>query len=109
MTKSELRKKLRERRGAIPADKKKEFDSAIVGHILRSELFRNASMILLYAPVGSEVSLIELWRTARDMGKPVAFPRCDTETETMQFYLLRPDAKLIKNGKKTWERLRVIL
>ena len=98
MTKNELRKKLRERRGAIPAEKKKQFDRAIVEHIGRTELFQKASMILLYAPVGSEVSLIDLWRLARDMGKPVAFPRCDTATETMQFYLLRPEKRLIRNG-----------
>lgn len=98
MTKTELRKKLRERRNAIPADRKKQYDRAIVSHILRSELFQRASTVLLYAPVGSEVSLVELWRVARDMGKSVAFPRCDTKTETMQFYLLRPDCRLIRNG-----------
>lgn len=98
MTKNELRKKLRERRGAIPADRKKQYDQAIVDHVMRSELFQHASMVLLYAPVGSEVSIVELRRLCRDMGKPVAFPRCDTETETMQFYLLRPEDKLRKSG-----------
>ena len=94
MTKAELRIKLKERRAAIPADKKKEFDSAIVSHIIRSELFQKASMILLYVPVGSEASVLELARTARSMGKPIAFPRCDTENETMEFYLLSSDARL---------------
>ncbi len=98
MTKAELRKKLRERRGAIPAEQKQQFDHAIVGHIVRSELFQKASMILLYAPVGSEVSVLELWSLARKMGKPVAFPRCDTETETMQFYVMTPDARLKRHG-----------
>lgn len=98
MTKAELRKTLRERRGAIPADQKRQFDRAIVGHILRSELFQKASMVFLYAPVGSEVSLLELWKLARDMGKPIAFPKCDTETNTMQFHLLNPDARLRRSG-----------
>ena len=98
MTKAELRKKLRERRGAIPADQKKQYDRAIVDHVMRSELFQRASMVLLYAPVGSEVSLTELRRLCRDMGKPVAFPRCDVQTETMQFYIVRPEDKLRKNG-----------
>ncbi|MBE6590312.1 MAG: 5-formyltetrahydrofolate cyclo-ligase [Ruminococcaceae bacterium] len=94
MTKKELRSKLRERRGAIPPEQKKEFDSAILSHIVRSELFQKASMILLYVPIESEVSLLELSRTARSMGKPIAFPRCNTETETMEFYTLLPEARL---------------
>ncbi len=94
MTKAELRLKLKEKRASIPMEKKKEFDSAILSHIIRSELFQKASMILLYVPVGSEISVLELARTARSMGKPIAFPRCDTESETMEFYMLLPEARL---------------
>lgn len=98
MTKAELRSKLKEKRASIPADKKKEFDGAILSHIIRSELFQKASMILLYAPVGSEVSLLELVHTARSMGKPVAFPRCDTAKETMKFYMLAPESHLVSGA-----------
>ncbi len=98
MTKKELRSKLREKRSSIPEEQKKQFDSAILSHILRTELFQKASMILLYVPVEGEVALLELARTARSMGKAIAFPRCDTETETMEFYTLLPESRLVSGA-----------
>ena len=94
MTKQELRKHLKERRAAIDTAQKKEYDTAIVGHITASALFRDASMLLLYVPMEGEIALLPVARAARSMGKPIAFPRCNKETNTMSFYVLTPDARL---------------
>lgn len=94
MTKQDARRHLKERRAAIVAEQKKEYDAAIVEHILASALFRDASMLLLYVPTEGEIALLPLARAARSRGIPIAFPRCNTETTTMEFYILEPDARL---------------
>lgn len=94
MTKDELRKALKEKRASIPPEEKKELDQAIIGQILASEAYQNADILLLYAPIQSEINLLPLVRSARKDGKSVAFPRCDAEQGTMQFYLLLEDARL---------------
>lgn len=94
MDRSTLRTALKERRAAIPQEEKTALDRAIVGHIAKSALFKRATAILLYAPIGSEINLLPLVRLAQKQGKKVAFPRCDKETKTMRFYELLPDAKL---------------
>ncbi len=78
----------------IAPDHKKEMDAAIVRHIAESEAFKNASMVLLYAPMPEEINLLPLARLARRMGKPIAFPKCDKESNTMRFYILTEDARL---------------
>ncbi len=95
MTKQELRAAIRAKRDAIPPEVKKQADAEIVARIAASEVFANASAVLLYAPHGSEINLLPLVRICREQGKPVAFPRCNTADCTMQFFVLEPDARLI--------------
>ncbi len=94
MTKQELRTTLKQRRAAIPPEQRRQMDAAIVQAIAESAAFRHASALLLYAPTRDEVNLLPLVRLARERGIPVAFPRCDTVSTTMQFYLLEPSARL---------------
>ena len=94
MTKDELRKTLKEKRASISQEEKKELDQAIIGQILSSEAYKNADIVLLYAPIQSEINLLPLVRAARKDGKAVAFPRCNTEQSSMQFYLLLEEARL---------------
>ena len=94
MTKNELRKLLKARRASISADEKKELDRAIVDRILLSDAYQNADVLLLFAPLSGEVNLLPLVRAARRDGKQVAFPRCDTETNAMTFFILLPEHRL---------------
>lgn len=94
MTKQEVRRLLKEKRATVSEENQKEWSRAICTHLEASELFQNASMLLLYAPMPGEVSLLYLARAARERGIPIAFPRCDTEKNTMNFYILTPDARL---------------
>ncbi|MBQ8214375.1 MAG: 5-formyltetrahydrofolate cyclo-ligase [Clostridia bacterium] len=95
MEKQELRAQLKEKRNSISPEEKKRMDRAIVERIAASREFRDASAVLLYAPYGSEIDLLPLVRLSRKIGKTVAFPRCDTASNTMQFYILEPDARLV--------------
>ena len=103
MSKQELRAFLKERRASIPTEEKKSYDQRIVETIADMPAFRKASAVLLYAPCGTEIDLIPLVRVARRLGKTVAFPRCDTETTTMQFFVLTPEARLVKGGYGIFE------
>lgn len=92
--KSQLRASLTQQRNRISPEKKKQLDRAIVEKILHSSLFRNATAVFLYAPIRGEINLLPLARAAQARGKRVAFPRCDPETEQMQFFELLPNQKL---------------
>ena len=98
MTKQELRAALKERRAAIPAEQRREMDARIVANFAASEVFLRASALLVYAPLEGEINLLPLVRIARERGIPVAFPRCDVETNTMQFYELLPTARLTEGA-----------
>lgn len=95
MTKQELRAYFRQKRQELDPAKKTEMDKAIVDRIAASPWFRRAGTILLYAPVKGEIDLVPLLRAARRAGKQVGFPRCDAETNTMQFFALLPGQKLV--------------
>ncbi len=94
ITKEQLRARLKERRAAIAPEERASMSRAIVQAILRSELYQKADTLLLFAPLPGEVDLLPLVQFARKDGKGIAFPRCDTEKEIMQFYLLEPGARL---------------
>ena len=94
MNKDELRERLKARRAEATEEERKKTDEAIVRALLASSPYQRADAVLLYAPIRGEVDLIPLARRARAEGKTVAFPRCDTESKTMRFHILTPDARL---------------
>ena len=98
MTKQQLRAALKKRRAEIPTDERREMDARIVANLAASEIFQNASALLVYAPLEGEINLLPLVRIARERGIPVAFPRCDVETNTMRFYCLLPTARLTEGA-----------
>lgn len=89
-----LRQALKQKRAALDPQRTKEWSTAIVDHIARSPLFASADLLLLYAPKGSEPDLLPLVAIARKNNVPVAFPVSVTETTTLQFRILAPDARL---------------
>ena len=84
-TKQTLRRELLAARDAMPEAERKELDRAILAHALRLRCMRDASAILLYVPVGSEIDVTELVRYAWDEGIPVGLPICDRATGKMTF------------------------
>ena len=95
MDKITLRGILLQKRAEFSREERKEMDRDIATGLIDSPLFKNASMLLIYAPLENEINLLYLAHVARKRGIPVAFPRCDKETNTMQFYLLPEGQKLL--------------
>ena len=94
MDKMTLRGVLLQKRAEFSREERREMDRDIAAGMIDSPLFKNASMLLIYAPLENEINLLPLAHVARKRGIPVAFPRCDKETNTMQFYILPEGQKL---------------
>ena len=94
MDKNTLRGVLLQKRAEFSREERKGMDRDIAAGIIDSPLFKNASMLLIYAPLENEINLLPLAHMARKRGMPIAFPRCDKETNTMQFYFLPEGQKL---------------
>ena len=97
MDKITLRGILLQKRAEFSREERKAFDRDIVDGLINFPLFKNASMLLIYAPLESEINLLPLAHAARKRGLPIAFPRCDKETNTMQFYIL-PEGQRLSPG-----------
>ena len=87
---------LRERRKAIPHEQAATQNRFLVERIASSDAFLNADLVLLYAPIGTEINLLPLARIARERGIDVAFPISEPETCTLDFRILTTDARLAK-------------
>ncbi len=96
--KQDLRQAIKQKRDAIPPEKKKELDRLICARIAKTPQFQNATAVLFYAPIGSEVNLFPLVKLAQSKGKKIAFPRCDTNAEEMHFFELLPNQKLTRGA-----------
>ena len=94
MDKNTLRGVLFQKRAEFSREERKGMDRDIAAGIIDSPLFKNASMLLIYAPLENEINLLPLAHVARKRGLSIAFPRCDKETNTMQFYILPEGQKL---------------
>ena len=94
MDKITLRGVLLQKRSEFTREQRKELDRDIAAGIIDTSLLQNASMLLIYAPLENEINLLPLAHVARKRGLPIAFPRCDKETNTMQFYILPEGQKL---------------
>lgn len=84
--KAALRREASAVRGAIPPAEKAEMDGAIVRNFLETEEYKRCALLLLYAPIRSEIDLWPLFERALADGKKVAFPRCEGEKGEMHFY-----------------------
>lgn len=50
--------------------------------------FRHADIILMYAPIKSEIDVMPIFEEALEKGKRVAFPKCNVEERTMKFHFV---------------------
>ena len=67
----------------------------VLGHrIVSLSAFLAADTILLYAPIQSEPNLLSVAEAAFRQQKQVAFPRCQTDTCTLRFYLVHSLSEL---------------
>ena len=91
--KSQLREQCLQKRRAIPADVKAEFDRRICENIINSVSYKYYDTLLLYAALYDEPDLSYLSKIAVRDGKRIAYPRCIRGSHEMIFhYVTDPSA-----------------
>ena len=86
--KDAIRKECANRRDSMPKEMHEEFDAKIVQTVSNLVSFRHADIVLLYAPIKSEIDVMPIFTLAKEKGKRVAFPKCNTEERTMKFHFV---------------------
>ena len=86
--KDAIRKACAERRNQMTSEEHKSFDEKIIQTAGSLVSFRHADIILLYAPIKSEIDVMPIFDIAKQKGKRVAFPKCNTEERTMKFHFV---------------------
>ena len=81
--KDAIRRDCSEKRNSIPEQEHKSMDEKICKLATSLVSFRYADVILLYAPIKSEIDVMPIAK-----GKRVAFPKCNMEDRTMKFHFV---------------------
>jgi len=85
-TKSEIRKRILEARGALTQDEVAAKSDAILQKVLKTPEYMEADNILLYADYNREVMTRGIFEDAMMRKKRVYFPKSDKFTNAMTFY-----------------------
>ena len=80
-----LRERLIRARNAMPKSEREILDKQIVSRVLSLPCLENATTVLIYAPVGSEIDVSPILLEAWERGIPVGLPVCDRATKTLSF------------------------
>ena len=83
-----IRKDCSDKRDAIDKEMHISMDEKICQTAISLMSFKYADIILLYAPIKSEIDVMPIFHQAIKMGKKVAFPRCNVEERTMKFHFV---------------------
>lgn len=88
ITKHELRQKCRSIRDSFGEEFIDNASLDACNLLLESKEFEQASVLLLYYPIKNEISPLPLIKKAQKMGKKIAFPVCNTVSNTLTFHVI---------------------
>ena len=81
--KDAIRKECSTRRDAIAIEEREARSKTICETAVSLVSFRYAEIILMYAPIKSEIDVMPIFKEAIARGKRVAFPKCNVEERTI--------------------------
>ena len=84
-TKNALRQNAKAIRNGFGKDYIKKASQLVCEKLSSTTEFQNADVILMYYPIKNELSPLSLFKLAKEMGKTLAFPLCNTENNTLSF------------------------
>lgn len=96
--KNKIRSRYIEQRRSLDPQVKQSRDSRICSLFMSLVTYRYADTLLMYYPTRREIDVLPIVRRALQGGKQVAFPRCNVQNHTMEFYLVRELSDLRENG-----------
>lgn len=89
-----IRKDCSDRRNGIDKEMHIAMDKKICSLAVSLVSFRHAEIVLLYAPIKSEIDVMPIFHEAIKLGKKVAFPRCNVEDRTMKFHFVTSEEEM---------------
>lgn len=89
MDKKETRKLLLQKRRNIPKEKKVIYDKEISERIIRSDFYKNATQVLVFASTQDEIDTSLIIERCRIEGKKVFYPICIDNSGKMEFKEVR--------------------
>lgn len=78
--KNEIRKEMKQKRSEMDEREVTEKSQSAAKIFLESEIYKNASSVMLYMPLGNEISTLEIISDAFGRGKDVLVPVTDSNT-----------------------------
>lgn len=93
--KRELRKSCTQIRDGILPEQKRAADEKILRLFTSLSSYRFSDLVLLYAPIKSEIDVTPLFESVLCSGKRLALPLCEKEPGVMTFRLIDDPADLI--------------
>ncbi len=92
--KDAIRKEFSMKRDNIDSSERQLRDEKICTLATSLMSFRHADIILLYAPIKSEIDVMPIMKEALSKGKKVAFPKCNVEERTMKYHFVTSESDL---------------
>lgn len=92
--KNAIRKKYKALRSSLTPERKNELDCEVCRRFTALASFRFAETILFYAPLENEIDIMPAAELALAQGKRIAFPRCNTENNTMTYHCVTDFSQL---------------
>lgn len=83
-----IRAEFSARRDALELSERELRSAKICSYVEGLVSFKHADIVLLYAPIKSEIDVMPIALSALSKGKRVAFPRCNKENRTMKFHFI---------------------
>ncbi len=93
MPKRSIRQNLLKQRRALTGAECRQFSQAAHQLLFETDVYRQASVVALYAPIHNEVLTVELFRSARQGGKKVCYPRVNGES--LEFLVVEQESGLV--------------
>ena len=87
--KQQIRQRSLAKRRAMKRSEKQQLDFKIENRLLNLWKYRDSPCILIYCSMALEVDTRRLIERAWSSGKTVALPRCQAETNDMDFFIVR--------------------
>ncbi len=95
MDKKQLRKQLIKKRKDISKDKKTIYDKEIGIKIIKSDYFKNATQVLVFASTEEEFDTSLIVKHCRVENKSVFYPLCLDKNGNMKFYRINSSEDLV--------------
>ena len=103
--KQELRQKYRAKRDSFGEEFIKNASGSACELLLQAQAFKDADVLLLYYPIKNEISPLPLIELAKKSGKKIAFPICNTNTNTLTFKIVTSESEFIPSRFGIFEPL----